>query len=242
MPLLSTEVHDSSSWQEMWQNPEATATTLNAMLISKYGEEALDWDPITIRMEIQEDFGTAPASECMDKICAMQVVMGSGAFFERVDAFRNVVNSVATGDPFFQILTPLQAEEMALAIATVGMNRDLMPFNPSVRELVRISLKGDGFDDKDFPPIFSCVFDKAPSESDVRKTLVDLLGRTSPLPTASENNAMNINAMLRRHVAVTLHQLDSLPGLSSVDDKVLESGVLRALNENAGDDIRSGAS
>ena len=242
MPLLSTEVHNSSPWQEMWQNPEATATTLNAMLISKYGEEALDWDPITIRMEIQEDFGVPPASECMDKICAMQVVMGSGAFFERVDAFRNVVNAVAAGDPFFQILTPLQAEEMALAIATVGMNRDLMPFNPSVRELVKLSLKGDGYSEEEFPPIFSCVFDKTPSEREVRNSLADLLGRERQLPTAAENNILNIDSMLRRHVAITLHQLDSLPGLKSVDDEVLEKGVLRALNENAGEDLQSGAS
>ena len=234
MSLLSEDVVDSASWREMWQNPEADATVLNAMLLTKYGEEALDWDPITIQLEIKDDFGVAPASEVMDKICAMQVVMTTGDFFTRTDAFRNVVNTIADGQPFFQIFTPLQAEEIALALATVGMNRDMIPFAPSVKELVRLSLIGDGYDEAEFPPIFSCVFDRKPDERKLRAQLTDLLGRpNSELPTAAENNVANIDSMLRRRVVICLKQLDSLPGLTHIDNTVLEKGVLRALNEDA---------
>ena len=234
MSLLSEDVFDSASWREMWQNPEADATVLNAMLLTKYGEEALDWDPITIQLEIKDDFGVAPASEVMDKICAMQVVMTTGDFFTRTDAFRNVVNTIADGQPFFQIFTPLQAEEIALALATVGMNRDMIPFAPSVKELVRLSLIGDGYDEAEFPPIFSCVFDRKPDERKLRAQLTDILGRpNSELPTAAENNVANIDSMLKRRVVICLRQLDSLPGLTHVDNTVLEKGVLRALNEDA---------
>ena len=234
MSLLSEDVVDSASWREMWQNTEADATVLNAMLLTKYGEEALDWDPITIQLEIKDDFGVAPASEVMDKICAMQVVMTTGDFFTRTDAFRNVVNTIADGQPFFQIFTPLQAEEIALALATVGMNRDMIPFAPSVKELVRLSLIGDGYDEAEFPPIFSCVFDRKPDERKLRAQLTDILGRpNSELPTAAENNVANIDSMLKRRVVICLRQLDSLPGLTHVDNTVLEKGVLRALNEDA---------
>lgn len=236
MSLLSDATVDSAAWREMWENPEADATVLNAMVLSKYGEEALDWDPITIQMEIQDDFGVTPASEVMDKICAMQIVMGTGDFFGRVDAFRNVVNTIANGQPFFQTFTPLQAEEIALAIATVGMNRDIMPFAPAVQTLVKLSLKGDGYSEEQFPPILSCVFDRKPSEKAVREQLTDLIGRPeAELPTAAENNIANIDFMLRRRVLICLKQLDSLPGLTSVDDTILEKGVLRALNEDAED-------
>ena len=232
MPL-SSDIIDSAAWREMWQNPEADATVLNAMVLSKYGEEALDWDPITIQMEVQDDFGVTPAAEAMDKICAMQIVMGSGDFFGRVDAFRNIVNTIANGQPFFQTFTPLQAEEIALALATVGMNRDMLPFAPAVQELVRLSLKGDGYSEDEFPPILSCVFDRKPSERKVREQLTDLIGRPeSELPTAAENNIANIDSMLRRRVVVCLRQLDSLPGLAKIDDVILEKGVLRALNED----------
>ena len=234
MPLLSDETVDSAAWREMWENPEADSTVLNAMVLSKYGEEALDWDPLTIQMEIQDDFGVSPASEVMDKICAMQIVMGTGDFFGRVDAFRNIVNTIANGQPFFQTFTPLQAEEISLAVATVGMNRDMIPFAPAVQELVRLSLKGDGYGEDDFPPILSCVFDRKPSEKAIRGQLKDLIGRPeSELPTAAENNILNIDSMLRRRIIICLHQLDSLPGLNSVDETILEKGVLRALNEDA---------
>lgn len=236
MPLLSDETVDSAAWREMWENPEADATVLNAMVLSKYGEEALDWDPLTIQMEIQDDFGVSPASEVMDKICAMQIVMGTGDFFGRVDAFRNVVNTIANGQPFFQTFTPLQAEEIAIAIATVGMNRDMIPFAPAVQELVRLSLKGDGYSEDQFPPILSCVFDRRPNEKEIREQLTDLVGRPeAELPTAAENNMANIDVMLRRRIVICLKQLDSLPGLTSVDDTILEKGVLRALNEDAED-------
>lgn len=235
MSFFSSDVY-FSSWQEMWQNPEADATVLNAMVLTKYGEEALDWDPITIQMEIKEDFNVSPASEVMDKICAMQIVMGTGDFFNRVDAFRNVVNTIANGQPFFQTFTPLQAEEIALAIATVGMNRDMIPFSPSVKELVRLSLLGDGYDENEFPSILTCVFDKKPSDKKIRGQLTDLIGRPeSALPTAAKNNIANIDSMLRRRVVICLKQLDSLPGLNHVDDKILEKGILRALNKDDGD-------
>ena len=236
MSLLSDETVDSAAWREMWENPEADATVLNAMVLSKYGEEALDWDPLTIQMEIQDDFGVSPASEVMDKICAMQIVMGTGDFFGRVDAFRNVVNTIANGQPFFQTFTPLQAEEIAIAIATVGMNRDMLPFAPAVQELVRLSLNGDGYSEEQFPPILSCVFDRRPNEKAIREQLTDLVGRPeAELPTAAENNMANIDVMLRRRIVICLKQLDSLPGLTSVDDTILEKGVLRALNEDAED-------
>lgn len=239
--MSGTASIDSAAWREMWENPEADATVLNAMVLTKYGEEALDWDPVTIQMEIQDDFGVTPAAAAMDKICAMQVVMGTGDFFGRVDAFRNVVNTIANGDPFFQTFTPLQAEEIAVAVATVGMNRDMLPFAPSVQELVRLSLKGDGYGEDEFPPILSCVFDRKPSEREVRTQLKDLVGRPErTLPTAAESNIANIDAFLRRRIVICLKQLDSLPGLTRVDDTILEKGVLRALNEDAGDGADGG--
>ena len=50
MPLLSDQTFDSAAWREMWENPEAAPTVLNAMVLSKYDEEALDWYPVTVQM------------------------------------------------------------------------------------------------------------------------------------------------------------------------------------------------
>ena len=109
----------------------------------------------------------------------------------------------------------------------------MLTFAPSGQELVRLSIINDGYDDEQFPPIFSCVFDRKPSDVKVRSQLSDLIGRPeSELPTAAENNIANIDYLLKRRIVICLKQLDSLPGLSKVDDVVLEKGVMRALNED----------
>lgn len=212
-------------WAEMWQNPEADATVLNAMLISKYGEEALDWDPLTIRMEIQDDFHVEPAAEVMNKICAMQIVMASSDFFERIDAFLNVCNTLSEGDPFFEAFAPPETEEIAYALAAVAMNRDMLPFNPTIRRYVKEALKADGFSEDDFPEIFSVVFGKNPSAKDVRHTVAEIMIE----PTAADTNKKNITDMMTRNVGIMLRQFNSLPGLDKVDSFVLEQGLVSAL-------------
>ena len=219
----------TSPWAEMWQNPEADATVLNAMLISKYGEEALDWDPLTIYMEIQSDFHVTPAEEVMNKLCAMQVVMSSADYFERIDTFLNVSNTLAEGDPFFEVFAPLEAEEIAFALATVGMNRDLRPFSPTIRRYVKEVLKSDGFGEDNYPPIFSAVFDKAPSAKEVREDVSKLLTE----PTAADVNGGNIAKMVSDHIGDMFNQFNKVPGLTHVDDRILEQGMLRALGKEA---------
>ena len=216
-------------WAEMWQNPEADPTVLNAMLISKYGEQALDWDPLTIRMEITDDFRVSPADAVMNKICAMQIVMTSSDFFERIDAFVNVCNALSEGDPFFEVFTPLEPEEIAYAISTVAMNRDMRPFNPTIKRYVKEVLKAEGFAEDDYPEIFSAVFGK-PSSKEVRHIVA-----TGMLePTASDVNRQNIADMLSSNVGIMLRQFNELPGLTEVDGYVLEQGILAALGSAAG--------
>lgn len=217
-----------SPWASMWQNPEADATVVNAMLLSKYGEQALDWDPLTIRMEIQADFHVAPADEVMNKICAMQLVMSSPDFFERIDTFINVCNTLAEGDPFFEVFTPLESEEIAFALATVAMNRDMLPFNHTIRRYVKEVLKADGFSEEDFPEIFSVVFDTKPSSREIRKEVSAILLDK----TAAESNRQNINRMLAKNISIMFAQFNELPGLTLVDDKILEQGMLLALGSS----------
>lgn len=227
MAVFESQYSLSSPWAEMWQNPEADATVLNAMLLSKYGEEALDWDPMTIRLEIQDDFHVAPADEVMNKICAMQVVMSSSAFFERIDAFINVCNTLSEGDPFFEAFDPPATEEIAYAIATVAMNRDMLPFNPTIRRYVKETLKADGYSDDDFPEIFSFVFNRNPTAKDVRHAISGAILE----PTAADVNGENIAKMLAENVGIVFGQFNSLPGLTHVDDKILEQGVLASLGQ-----------
>lgn len=218
----------TSPWAEMWQNTEASATVLNAMLLSKYGEEALDWDPITIQLEIESDFHVTPAEQVMNKICALQLVMSSADFFNRIDVFLNVCSTLSDGDPFFQVFAPLETEEIAMALAIVGVNRDMLPFSPTIQRYVREVLKADGFGEDDYPSVFAVVFASEPKPNAVRKILTETILE----PTAADTNRKNISGFLTKTLSVMFKQFNDLPGLRNIDDVLLEKGIVRALGED----------
>lgn len=225
MASYEVQFTSTSPWAEMWQNPEADASVLTAMLLHKYGEQVLDWDPMTIRLEIQDDFHVSPVDEVMNKICAMQIVLSSDAFFTRVDSFINVCNTLSEGDPFFEVFTPLEAEEVALALSIVAMNRDMLPFNPTIKRLIKEILKEEGFTDDSFPEIFSVVFDKNPSAKETRHEVAETI-----ISSAADSNEQNIKNMLTSHVGVMMSQLAKIPELKmSERNSILEDGVLLAL-------------
>lgn len=228
-----TSVGLNSPWAGMWQNPDADATVLLSMLVGKYGEEALDWDPFTVFLEIRDDYHVSPADAVMNKICAMQIVMSSSDFFERIDTFTNVCNSLSEGDPFFKVFTPLGTEEIAFALATVAMNRDMLPFSNTIRRYVKKVLKADGFDSDEFPDVFSVVFDKAPSSKDVRHDVAMSILNKEDSTGAAGSNGRNIAKMLAENVGIMFRQFNSLPGLRHMDDHILENGVMLSLNGKA---------
>ena len=229
MAEYETRVDLSSPWASMWQNPDADATVLLSMLVGKYGEEALDWDPFTVFLEIRDDYHVSPADAVMNKLCAMQIVMSSSDFFERIDTFSNVCNSLSEGDPFFKVFTPLGTEEIAFALATVAMNRDMLPFSNTIRRYVKKVLKADGFDSDEFPEVFSVVFDKEPSSKAVRREVaMSILNKEDN--GAAGANERNIAKMLAENVGIMFRQFNSLPGLRHIDDHILENGVMFSLN------------
>lgn len=93
-------------------------------------------------------------------------------------------------------------------------------------------LKDEGFSDENFPEIFSVVFDKNPKAKDVRH----IVAKTQLAPTAADINRDNIMNMLSAHVGDMFLQFNSLPGLTLVDNTILEHGVLVSLGQ-AGKDL-----
>lgn len=213
-------VSDSTAAKiSLLQSDETLATVIHAILRDKYGEEVYSWEPLTVALEVKDDFGVDMATGVMDKWCAMQVVMGSDAFFKRLDAFLAVCNSLAEGVPFFDEFNPVTVEEAAWAIAEVGMNRDMLPFSYPIRAYLKLMLKSEGFNDDTFPPIFKEVFEKEPSAADVRAGVAAL------------GNNNNIGAYIKDQIRDLAAQFNSIPDMSKVDDEILHTGLLKALNQ-----------
>ena len=207
--------------QSLIQSPNTFATVLHAIMRDMYGEEWYGFDQLSIAMDLQSDLKADPCPAALNRIAAIQTLMTGDAFFTRIDAFMGVCNAFASGDPFFGAFDPVTVEEAAWGIAEAGMNRDMLPFSPTIQRYCRIVLRQNGYGDESFPPIFGEMFkDGLVGLGDIRSGL------------ASEENGEALREYLTGQCDDLAAQIDSMPDLRNVDDDILKKGLVRALAEN----------
>jgi hypothetical protein len=154
---------------------ESTATmavVLNELMMKLYGEEWLDWDPLTVYMQLRDDYQCEPSSEAMDRLCAVQVLQVGPAFFTSLDSFLAICNSLNTGNPSFSMFNPITAAEAAWAITETSLIRDLLPFNYSIKKYVAVISKSEGVDlDEDSMSVLEHIISSADPSSNVVRDL-----------------------------------------------------------------------
>ena len=205
--------------QELLQSPYTMATVVHAIVRDKYGDEAYFWDPLTVALELKADFSVDTSPEVMDRWSAMQVVMTGDSFFNRIDSFLAVCNAFSSGDPFFGTFDPVTVEEAAWGVAEVGMNRDMLPFSPTIKSYCRTILAEDGYGKGNYPAVFDIVFDDNTTLKDVKEGLV------------SKENGAALRGYLLEQVDDIAKQFDSLKDLKNVDNELLKKGLVAALKE-----------
>ena len=205
--------------QELIQSPYTMATVVYAIIRDKYGEDAYFWDPLTVALELKADFSVDPGPEFMDRWSAMQVVMTGDSFFNRIDSFMAVCNAFSSGDPFFGTFDPVTVEEAAWGVAEVGMNRDMLPFSPTIKSYCRTILDQDGYGKENYPAVFDIVFEDNTTLKDVKDGLV------------SKENGASLRNYLLDQVNDIAKQFDSIKDLKNVDDDLLKKGLVMALKE-----------
>ena len=206
------------------ESPETLATVVHAIMLDQYGEQAYGWDPVTCAMELADDFRAEVCTPAMDRWCAMQVIMGSDAFFKRLDAFLNVCNTLASGAPSFEMFDPVTSEEAAWAVAEVAMNRDMLQFSYPIQQYMRQRLEADGFDPAsgNLPAVFAEMFEKSPDEGRIRSSFTGL---------AADANAGNIERYLMEQMFDMDVQFNRIPDLKRVDD------LLQASDKDVGEAV-----
>jgi len=125
--------------RQVWADPESFATTLLVLALDTYGLELLEWSPLTIRQEIQEDFHVNIAPANFDRL--MQAVLHISQpqnFFTSLPDFNEACNvfggdmaspglvnpadvtDIAWGITEATLLWPSDAEDKPLSEEIVG--------------------------------------------------------------------------------------------------------------------------
>jgi hypothetical protein len=99
---------------------ETFGTVLVGIILKAYGAAALNWDPLTLRVQIGEDFGAEVARVPYSKMMALINVMTTDTVYNSVPVFDTTVNSLA-GSPGNQMDGVPGADDVAWAVAEITM-------------------------------------------------------------------------------------------------------------------------
>ena len=209
------------------ESPTTLGTVIHAIVIDQYGEEAYGWDPMTVYLELRDDFAAETCSEVMDRWCAIQILMTTDAFYSRLDAFLNICNTLASGSPAFDVFNPVTPEEAAWGVAEAALNRESLPFAHAVKKYVRASLKDEGYTEDSFPPIFAEIFAKAPSADDTRDAIEETKSAEPGLAEIGNNE--NLDAYIADQMRDMVSQFNAIPDLAALDGIIAERGFDEAM-------------
>lgn len=204
-------MQDTSEIKSALQNPETSATLLNAILTRQYGEQWLEWDLLTIYLEIKSDFRIDPPSEVIDKIAAIQVIMTSDAFFQRLDAFLPVCTTLNTGDPSFIAFDPASVEEIVWGVSEVALLRDILPFSYAIKGYIKQVLRDDGYTELNYPEAIKIVFDPTPTSKEVKQAML-----------AGDLNKTNVEQYVDENLKDLIYQFNKIPSMSKIDDYIFK--------------------
>lgn len=122
------------------------ATVYNLGLIRQYGGQFYNWEPYTLWLEIQDDYGVEPSEEVKDKIQALTAINVINTVYTDCSVFRSVALALNDNDPQFDISGGLDVHEVAWAIDEIRRNANYShPWGNEVKNFIIICLKFEEF-------------------------------------------------------------------------------------------------
>lgn len=142
--------------QQAWTNPDAYASSLLLLFLDRFGvrdpdapdePSPLEWDPDTIRMEIEQEIGVPIPVLNLDRLMAAIAVVTTDLFWRDLPSFISLVNILDRDlfDP--HQFDPADVEECAWAITEATLldpPESESPFSEEIVAYIRETMKASG--------------------------------------------------------------------------------------------------
>jgi hypothetical protein len=213
--------------QEAWTSQETFASVLLTLFLDRFGVEALDWDPATITLEIEEEFDVDLPQLSLDKLVVAIQILTTDRFFKSLPDFVDFCNVLGGATYRPDMWDPADAEEVAW-----GMTESLLlsppddddnePFSDEIRAYIGSVLDSEGIinppdilrialrvarvspnmaDFSDDPAMFSAIYDvEAGKTEDINAAIrlkTDLLVAQLSALRLENGNTQQVVNMLR---------------------------------------------
>jgi hypothetical protein len=135
--------------QEAWMSRETFASVLLTLFLDKFGTEALDWDPATITLEVEEEFNVELPQLALDKLLVAIQILTTDSFFKSLPDFIDFCNVLGGATYRPDMWDPADAEEVAWGITEALLisppeEEDKEPFNEEIRSYIGAVLDSEG--------------------------------------------------------------------------------------------------
>ncbi len=199
--------------KELWTDTNTFATTLFLLFIDKFGLDPLagedPWDPETVQMEINEEFGITVPDCNLSKLLALALHLSSDRFYKRLADFIricNVLSGATAPDPD----DPADVDEIVWAMTEAMLVEppdEPEPFTQEIRRYIGEKLKDEGFLD---PPDLLRIGIRT---DNWRQSLAEFSDRPDLLhkiKAAADAKNAEIMQMLKGRLSALLEQLGAL--------------------------------
>jgi hypothetical protein len=192
------------------EDEDTYATTLLAWFADRYGPEALEWHPTTVRMQLEADAGGEVSKAALDKLLAAITIVTTNYFYHSLPKFVQICN-ILSGDDFDpRMFDPADAAECAWGIVEAFM---LFPpedehFDDEIRAYVSKVLEAEGFTQ---PPT---ILRKVLKGDLPASSLEDFAGDPEMFQAIYESQASKkgeIDQMVSENLNELIQQLKALP-------------------------------
>lgn len=223
----------SDARKEVWTNPNSFATTMVILFVDTYGLEALDWDPMTIQSEIEQDFAVKLTRNIFDRLMAGIAVVSTDSFFKSLPDFISLCN-VLSGDSYDPtVFDPADTVEcawgMTEALLLSPPDRDEEePFEQEIVDYVSEALRLEGILT---PPDILKIGLKDDFSELVKKVSYDFSDDPvmfSGIFDVQKERSEDINNVIKSRLAELTNQLNKLP-LNNGNSAEAASKLLKSL-------------
>lgn len=216
---------DKQLLKEIWSSPQTFGIVLLTLFLDRFGTEALEWDPGTIAMEVEDEFNVELPQSVFDKLMAAINIMTTDTFYRSLPDFIIICN-VLSGDTYRpDTFDPADSVEIAWGL-TEGLliappeEDDLEPFSDEVRAYIGAVLDSEGIINA--PDVLKIAIRRA-NVSDAANQFSDDPAMFTAIYEVEAGKTDEINYVIQQKALLLIEQLKALPLINGTTTEVVRA-------------------
>ena len=211
----SKPTRNVEAMKAVWTNDNAYATTLLMCFIDTYGTEGLNWDPMTIRAEIEEDFNVKVPARVFNKLMAGINLATTDQFYTSLPDFIDLCN-ILSGDVLDpRWFDPADPGECAWGITEAMLisppdREEQNPFVPDIVGYISEIIKSHGIQNPPDVLKIGLKGDASLIAENVAQTFSDDPEMYSAIWKVQQEKSDEIRAYVKDNLKALLNQIENL--------------------------------